>query len=237
MDEQRAGPGWYTDPTGTNDPQVQRYWDGSWWTGQRSWNGTQWVETAQGGPEPMSPPVAVPPKPRRRAWWIGGGAALAVVAVVVAVAVSSGDSSKGPGSVAARTSSPAAGSHRPVAGSANAMRTWEETKSDRSELTNGQTINTLEKDIATLGQDYAGQADDTTMFQDCNQISPQGDGSFFIPTDSPDASVNANLSKASDYLVSASTDCNVDDQAAAVELNKVIDYLNAAAGQIKALGG
>jgi hypothetical protein len=44
MDQQNGGPGWHTDPTGTNDPRVQRYWDGSRWTGQRSWNGVQWVE-------------------------------------------------------------------------------------------------------------------------------------------------------------------------------------------------
>jgi Protein of unknown function (DUF2510) len=252
MNEQSMGAGWYTDPAGMNDPRVQRYWDGSGWTAQRAWNGAQWVETAQGAPAPVVAPLAVPPKHRHRGLWIGGGAALAVavVGVVTAVALSAGGSHKGPGSVAAHTSSPAArvgtatqttpvdsSSDPSSAGSANAMRAWENSLGEQtSGQTNAQAINAVEKDIVTIGKDYSSQADDTTLFTDCQQLDPGHDGGF-IPTDSPDQTVNANLSKASDYLLSASVDCDVDDQAAATELNKVIDYLNTATSEIKSLGG
>ena len=223
--------GWHPDPS---DPAVQRYWDGSGWTAQRVWNGAQWVATALGAPPPVVAPLAVSPKHRHRGLWIGGGAALAVVVVVVAVAVAAGGSHKG--SVAARTSSPAAlnsSSDLSAAGSAN-WRAWENAEVHPG-LTNVQNINTVEKDVAAIGKDYSSQADSTTLAVDCNQLSQ--DLVESTPTDSPDQTVSADLSKAFDYLASGSVDCGVDDQAASSELNKAIDYLNAATSKIKSLGG
>jgi hypothetical protein len=249
MNEQRADAGWYTDPTGINDPQVQRYWDGSRWTAQRAWNGAQWVDTAQGARAPVVAPLAVPPTHRHRRLWIGGGAALAVavVGVVTAVAVSAGASHKGSVAVAARTSSSAARvstatqttpadsfpSDPSSDGTANSMRVWENT--DPNGLggqTNLQRINAVEKDLATVIKDYDSQADDTTLFNDCQPFEADA-----IPTDSPDPTVNANLTKASEYDVTASVDCTFDDEEAATVLNKLVDYLNTATSEMQALGG
>jgi Protein of unknown function (DUF2510) len=231
MSEQGAGAGWYADPS--NDPRVQRYWDGSAWTVQRVWDGARWAEPAQVAPA-VAPP-AVPPNQGQRRLWIGAALGVTVVGVVVAVIASSGGSDKSPASVGAHTFSPVTGASgaAPPAGSANAIRAWEnEVFSGAAGQTNAQAINGLEKDIATIGHDYSSQADDTTLRVDCERLAQD-----VIPTDSPDATVNANLKKASDYIVSASVDCDVDDPAAATELNKAVDYLNTATSHIKSLGG
>jgi hypothetical protein len=247
MNEQSMGAGWYTDPAGMNDPRVQRYWDGSGWTAQRAWNGAQWVETAQGAPAPVVAPLAVPPKHRHRGLWIGGGAALAVavVGVVTAVALSAGGSHKGLARV--HQLSPAAGvsttaqptqpdsfpSDDSSAGTANPMQAWENTQNE-SGLTNLQIINAVEKDMATIGKDYSSQADDVMLGDDCDQLKE--DLVLSALTDSPDPTVTANLNKAFEYLGSASG-LFCDEQLAATDFNKGIDYLNTATSEIKSLGG
>jgi hypothetical protein len=244
MNEQGMGAGWYTDPTGNNDPRVQRYWDGFGWTAQQTWNGAQWVDIAPGAPPPVVTQSTVPPTRRRQSGlWVGGVAALAVAGVVAAVVASSGSSHTGPGSAGARPAGPVGrigtATHTgPVdAASANAMRAWEQAEGRDPGVSNQQAINNVEKAITTIGKDYSNQADDTTLRVDCDHLSgPEGDGSY-IPTDSPDQTVNGNLNKASEYLVSASVDCDVDEEAAAGEFNKAIDYLNTATSEIKALGG
>src|SRR2546421_4261868 len=47
-------PGWYPEPT---NPSLIRFWDGSAWSAQRVWTGSEWVESAPG----LSPRVGVPP--------------------------------------------------------------------------------------------------------------------------------------------------------------------------------
>ena len=212
--------GWYPDP---NDPRVQRYWDGSGWNGQRVWDGAQWMDAA---------PAPAPQRSNRRWWWLGDGL-LAAIVVGSIVAATAGGSHKSAGASDPGGRVGTAPVHA-SAGSARAIRAWETTDNE-SGRTNVQIINTVEKDVATIGNDYSSQADSTTVGTDCGQLSQ--DLVESAPTDSPDQTVNGNLSKAFEYLVSGSTDCGVDDQAASTELNKAIDFLNAATSEVKSLGG
>ena len=223
---------------------MQRYWDGYRWAAQRVWNGAQWMDTPLGTPPPVIPLPLVPPPataPTRRrhiGLWIAAAAFVAVAVVVAALAATSDGTKKGTGSVAAHTPRAAArvipGASSSAAGAGNSIRAWEHTQNE-SGRTNAQILNTVERDIATIGNDFSSQADSTTVETDCAQLSQ--DLVQSQPTDSPDPSVNGNLKKAFDYLVSGSVDCGADDQAAATELNKAIDYLNTATGEIKSLGG
>jgi hypothetical protein len=118
------------------------------------------------------------------------------------------------------------------------MSTWLNSTStgggNANQQTNVETVNAVEKDLSAVGQDFADSADDTTLGTDCDQLSQ--DGLAFPQPDSPDATVNDALKKASDYLTSGSVDCNVDNEAASTELNKAIDYINTAVARIKSLG-
>jgi len=123
--------------------------------------------------------------------------------------------------------------------SGSSMSAWSSATSNGgtniNQSTNVQAINAVEKDIGTIGQDFSNGADDTTLGADCDQLTQ--DSTAFPTPDSPDATVNDNLKKASDYLISGSTDCNVDNQSASTELNKAVDFINTAVGRIKSLGG
>ncbi|HTK17107.1 MAG TPA: hypothetical protein VL769_11990 [Acidimicrobiia bacterium] len=118
------------------------------------------------------------------------------------------------------------------------MGTWLNSTStgggNAKQDTNAQVMHAVETALGAVGQDFADSADDTTLGADCDQLS-QASLAFPQP-DSPDATVNDNLKKASDYLISGSVDCNVDNQAASTELNKAIDYINTAVARIKSLG-
>jgi hypothetical protein len=214
--------GWHTDP---NDPRVQRYWDGSAWTGQRIWDGAKWVDAAA----PLGQRIS------GRWWWLGG-AMLAAIAVGSILAATVGGSHKAAGASDPGGSVPTTTVHA-TAGSGQAMRAWEARKSTQFVLagghSNAQAIIVAERDVAAIGKDYSDSADQTTLEHDCFQLRQD----VGIPDDSPNNTVNGNLSKASEYLVSGSTDCGADDQAASAELNKAIDYLNAAISEIKSLGG
>jgi hypothetical protein len=122
--------------------------------------------------------------------------------------------------------------------SGSSVSTWLSSTStgggNAKQDTNVQVMNAVEKDLSAVGQDFADSADDTTLGADCAQLSQ--DSLAFPQPDSPDATVNDNLKKASDYLISGSVDCNVDNEAASTELNKAIDYINTAVARIKSLG-
>jgi hypothetical protein len=124
--------------------------------------------------------------------------------------------------------------------SGSSISAWENSISSSSgglanQVTNVQAVNVVEKDLSTIGQDFSTQADDTTLGADCEQLGR--DVLAFPQPDSPDATVNDNFKKASDYLISGSTDCDVDNQSASTELNKAIDYMNTATARIKSLSG
>lgn len=203
-----------------------RFWDGSAWTGQRTWNGSGWVESALA---PAPPTRKRNPLPYVLA--IAGAATAAVVVVVVIVVANQGDNGKASGngsrSTTGNSTHQGAGS-----GTSAALIRWE--RAANGGKTNVQAIQAVEKDVHAIGVDYGNQADSTTVGADCGHLS---DDLLGFPTDAPDAAVSTNLTKAKEYLASGSVDCGADDHAASVELNTAIDFLNRAISRIQSLGG